>query len=160
MKRERIVSFRGKAVFMRPRGSLESSRVSSRRMTLKTTKRLGRPCKERADSHRIRQPAARVDRMGTGLINANSILLEICSSSPFLPSSQRPIQIERSRHQRQVTECLGCVTQLFARLSDFLREHAKMIAKAQHVFEHGDRLKEIFAFVRTGLHRHVVSVIN
>ena len=59
-----------------------------------------------------------------------------------------------------MTECLRRITQLFARSSNLLREHVKMVSKAQNILKDGHGLYKVLALVRASLSAHVVSVVS
>ncbi len=69
----------------------------------------------------------------------------------LLPHLPRAIQIERRTNKRQMTKRLRRIAQLLSRTSDFLGEHAEMVAEGEHVLENACRLLQVFLFVFAGL---------
>ena len=63
---------------------------------------------------------------------------------------RRSIQVERRAEQRNVTERLGRVSKLFATPRNFLREHAQVVRKPEHVLKQTDGTSLVLWLVDAG----------
>ncbi len=65
--------------------------------------------------------------------------------------ARSPVQIKRRADERKMAKCLRRVAQLLARAGNFLRKHAQVVGKGEHVLEERRRSEVVFLVVRAGL---------